>query len=395
MLIEIFLSLIVGIFIGTLTGLTPGIHINLVGTTLISLVTLNFIKINPLYLLSFAVSMAITHTFIDFIPSVFLGCPNEDTSLLPGHELLKKGEGAQAIFLSSIGSLIGIFLIILFTPLLILIIPKLNNLIKPIIAYILIAITIILIAKEKNKLKALFVIFLTGILGLIILNLELKDPLLPMLSGLFGTPLILESLKNKSEIPHQENYFKKPKKIFKPLLSSILSSSICGFLPGLGSSQSAILASSFYKNSKEEFLILIGATNTIVLIISFIALYSISKIRTGIAATIENLLPTFSYKILILILILTLITGIFSFILTTFLTIKISNKINKINYFKLSLITLTIIFFINFLIGGLIGTGILILCTLIGIYCNSLEIRKTNMMSCLLVPTIYFYLTNN
>ena len=33
-------------------------------------------------------------TFIDFIPSIFLGCPDTDTelSILPGHELLKKGE---------------------------------------------------------------------------------------------------------------------------------------------------------------------------------------------------------------------------------------------------------------------------------------------------------------
>ena len=197
MLIEIVFFLLIGIIIGTITGIIPGIHINLVGTTLVSLVSLNLIKINPIYLVTFAVSMAITHTFIDFIPSIFLGCPNEDNFLLPGHELLIEGKGAQAIFLSSLGSLIGIFLIIIFTPILIFIIPFLNNLIKPIIAYILITILLILIIKEKNKLQALIVIFITGILGLIILNLEIKDPLLPMLSGFFGTPLIIESIKNK------------------------------------------------------------------------------------------------------------------------------------------------------------------------------------------------------
>ena len=31
--------------------------------------------------------MAITHTFVDFIPSVFLGCPDTDTELSIGHKI--------------------------------------------------------------------------------------------------------------------------------------------------------------------------------------------------------------------------------------------------------------------------------------------------------------------
>ncbi len=87
------LSLFLGIITGALTGLTPGIHINLIGVSLVSLSSSVFI--NPFYLVTFITSLAITHTFIDFIPSIFLGCPDTDTelSILPGHELLKKGHG--------------------------------------------------------------------------------------------------------------------------------------------------------------------------------------------------------------------------------------------------------------------------------------------------------------
>ena len=67
MLIEILISTFIGIFAGTITGLLPGIHINLVGTILVSLSATFFSLINPLYLISFIASMAITHTFIDFI----------------------------------------------------------------------------------------------------------------------------------------------------------------------------------------------------------------------------------------------------------------------------------------------------------------------------------------
>jgi putative membrane protein len=115
MLIEIVLFLLLGILFGTLTGLIPGIHINLIGVLLVSASVSLFFSINPVYFVIFISSMAITHTFIDFIPSIFLGCPDTDTelSVLPGHELLKKGQGYQAILLTCYGSLAAIFILIL------------------------------------------------------------------------------------------------------------------------------------------------------------------------------------------------------------------------------------------------------------------------------------------
>ncbi len=102
MLIQILLAIFVGILFGTLTGLIPGIHINLVGIFLVSLSATLLLKLNPIYLIIFITAMAITHTFIDFIPAIFLGCPDGETelSVLPGHELLKQGKGYEAVLLS-------------------------------------------------------------------------------------------------------------------------------------------------------------------------------------------------------------------------------------------------------------------------------------------------------
>ena len=79
MLIEIILFIFFGIIFGTFTGLIPGIHINLIGVLLVSASASLFFSINPIYFVIFISSMAITHTFIDFIPSIFLGCPDTDT----------------------------------------------------------------------------------------------------------------------------------------------------------------------------------------------------------------------------------------------------------------------------------------------------------------------------
>ena len=115
MLAEILLFILLGIVAGTFTGLIPGVHINLIGAFIVSSMASFFYLINIIYLAVFIASMAIAHTFVDFIPSIFLGCPDTDTelSILPGHELLKKGEGFEAIILTCYGSLAAIFILVL------------------------------------------------------------------------------------------------------------------------------------------------------------------------------------------------------------------------------------------------------------------------------------------
>ncbi len=58
MLLALLAALLLGVASGTITGLIPGIHINLIGVFLISL-TASFLSfINPIYFVVFIVSMA-------------------------------------------------------------------------------------------------------------------------------------------------------------------------------------------------------------------------------------------------------------------------------------------------------------------------------------------------
>jgi putative membrane protein len=227
-------------------------------------------------------------------------------------------------------------------------------------------------------------------LGLCALNLELNEPLLPMLTGLFGSSLLILSIKNKTQIPEQK-ISPPSKRIIKPILSSVIASPLCGFLPGLGSGQAAVLGNLFSKGDKEGFLTLIGSTNILVMGFSFISLYAISKTRTGAAAAVKEILGNLSGEILILILLAILISGIISFFLTKFLANFFSQKITKIDYSKLSIATLIFLVIIVFVISGFLGLLVLVAATLLGIFCNSLNIKKTNMMGCLLLPTIIYY----
>lgn len=392
MLMEIFIFLLLGVLAGTITGLLPGIHINLVGTILIGLTTTLLSSVNPIFLIIFIASMAITHTFIDFIPSIFLGCPDTDTqlSVLPGHELLKEGRGYEAIMLTAIGGICAIFILIIVSFPLALGISKIYDSVHSFMFWILLATFSVLIFTEKRKITAFLVLVISGILGLCVLNLDIKEPLLPLLTGLFGSSLLITSIKNKINIPKQE--INEPnEKIAKPLIGSLIASPLCGFLPGLGSGQAAILGNTISRTNKKGFLILIGATNILVMGLSFVSLYAISKTRTGAAVAIQEIIGSLSWKILLVILFAVLLTGIISFFLTKKLAKFFSQKINRIDYSTLSIATLIFLTIIVFIFSNFIGLLIFLASTLVGIYFNSLEVKKTNMMGCLLIPTMIYY----
>ena len=145
MLVEFLLAILIGIIFGIFTGLTPGIHVNLI--TLILISSLIGLKIFPAIILAvFITSLAITHTFLDFIPAVFLGAPEEDSflSVLPGHKMLKEGKAHEAVILTLYGSLAALFIILVFTPIFIYLIPIIYNSTKIILPFILIFISLYL-----------------------------------------------------------------------------------------------------------------------------------------------------------------------------------------------------------------------------------------------------------
>lgn len=396
-MLELIIALLIGCIIGTLTGIFPGIHINLISSLLIFSSLPAYFA--PLTLIVFIVAMSITHTFLDFIPSIFLGAPEEDSflSILPGHQLLKKGRGYEAAVLTLYGSLIAIPIIILITPFFVFFLPILLNTIKTIIPYILIFVSFFLIFREKNILLSLIIFLLSGLLGLLTFNLPVKEPLMPLLSGLFGLSGLIIVIKDKpSKIKQKITPIKKikisKKNFLKTTLAASISAPLCSFLPGIGSGHAAIIGSEITKQDNRTFLFLVGAINTIVMGLSFVTLYAIGKTRTGSAAIINKILKTMTQSHLILILGVISISGIISFLIGINLSKLAAKSINKINYTLLTFIVIIILLAINFIFSNFIGILILLTSTALGTFAISSGSRRINMMGCLLIPSIIYYL---
>jgi putative membrane protein len=393
-MIGIIISFLAGLISGTVTGLTPGIHTNLVATLLISIPL--FSKLPTDYFLVFITTTSITHTFLNFIPSIFLGAPDADTCLgiLPGHKFLLKGHGHHATKLTLIGSTLAIISLILIIPFFFFLLPKFYPFIQQMMGFILIWTSIFLILKGESKILSLLIFFLAGFLGLATFNINLEQPLLPLLTGLFGTSTIIHSIKTNSTPPKQiiEKIPIRKSELIKPTLATILISPICSLLPGLGASQAATISSSIFKKlNDEQFMILLGSINTLVMSASFLTLYLFQKSRTGTAAAIGQLLNISSMN-LVTILTTVLVASIFSIPLTLFLSKTIAKQIHKIDYRKMSVVILIFLISIIIYFSGILGFMVLTISTILGLTCIEFQTRRSLLMASILVSTIIFYL---
>jgi putative membrane protein len=400
MILEIILALLIGIIAGSISGIIPGIHINLVSALLLSISTAlisSSLNIQPLFLVIFLVSMATAHTFIDFIPSIFLGAPDQDDtalSILPGHEMLTKGQAYEAVIITAYGCLSGVFLILILTPLFFFFLPLVYPHVKIIMPLVLILTSFFLIYFEKTSRSWAFLIFLlSGFLGLASLNLPVKESLLPLFTGLFGISSLITSLTKKQVLPKQnilplKKILLPKKKLMKTNLASLISAPLCSFLPGMGSGQAAVIGSQVIEGlGRKEFLYLLGSINILVTGLSFVTLGVINKARTGIAVSVGQLITITSNEILWITLTI-LISGILSFILTIALAKTFTRIINKMNYRLLSWLVLIFLIFIVFLFSGFLGFLLMIVSTLLGLTCIYTGIRRTHLMGCLIIPAI-------
>jgi len=344
--------------------------------------------------------MSITHIFIDYIPSIFLGAPDDSNflSILPGHEMLIKGQAYSAVIYTLYGSLIGLGLLLILFPLFLVLLPLIYPYAQRIMFFIILVTIFFLLYFEKDRRGwAIFIFILSGLLGIGVYNLPLRETLLPMFTGLFGISSLITSAIKRQKLPEQKILKLKQiplekKSIVKTIYASLLASPLCGFLPGLGSGQAAVIGSQIIQDiDRKEFLVLLGSVNTLVLSLSFITLYSINKFRTGVAAAISKII-TISFNDLLILFGVIIVSGLISFFISIYLARFFSRIISRINYQILSIVIMIILIIFVCIFSGWLGLLVAFVSSMLGLTSILLGIRRTHLMGCLLIPTLLFYL---
>ena len=332
-MLNFIVMILLGMLGGVIAGLLPGIHTNTLTVAAMAWYA-TAEMVSPLEMSVMVFSMAWAQAFISFIPSTFLGVPDPDTvaSTLPSHQYVNEGRGYEAVMLALIGCVAATIAATISMPLLIMAIKWIYGGIKIHIPVILIMIALITILKEKKRFFAVYTFLIAGVLGMVSLQTMLiKNPLLPLLSGLFGYPSMLFSLKNAEKLAEQKITFPSVDlaRGVKSVTTALVTGSVCGFLPSLGSAQAAVLSSIVVRDKSREFYLMItGALSIVNMVIGLGTLYAIGKARNGAVVAVKEILPSVSLEMMMILTSIGLILCFPSALVTMAIARVCSHKMN-------------------------------------------------------------------
>ncbi len=403
MIESIILFSIFGCLAGLVTGMIPGLHTNTLAAMILPVYS--YLGISPMEASVLISSAMASHIFSSFIPAALLGAPDEDTALsvLPAHKLLMSGRGLEAIFLMFAGASLSLLLSLPILFLSLKIFGPIYESTRPFVHYVLIAIVSLMILGEnkiKKMLYASLIFLMSGLLGFLVLDagvLPARDALLPILSGLFGTSMLLASLEKKSSIPNQKHLRVSMglKSMLKFAVVGTIGGLFVGLMPGIGASQAIVLTQqAFSISSPESFLVMLGSVNAADSLFSMSALYTVGNPRSGASVAVERLMGEMGFnEFLVIIGSIILSSGIAAFV-----SLRISRKavglIQKINYSAISIAVVIFIASMVFIFSGLVGLLVLFTSTCIGILCERFGVKRSHCMGSLLLPTILFFSGN-
>ncbi len=375
-------AVFLGSLLGVLAGLFPGFHTNLIAVIIASL------NLDVWFASVFLVAVAVSRSVIDAVPTVFLGASDDVMALLPGHRLLKKGCGIEAVKFCVLGSILGVIVGVLLIPFFIVIFPLLFSFIRPWLFWLLLVMVIILFARDSWW--AIIVFLLAGLLGILSLS-SVREPLFPLLSGLFGASGLLFSLFSNVEIPPQvETDVIRMRKLpmFLSVLAGVLAGSIVTLFPGLGPSQAAALAQ-VKKMKSLRYLVLVGALGTVDVLISLVTFFVLGKARNGAVVVIEQLLGVITKSSLFYLVAVACVAAGLSAIAALYASRWYALLVENIDYAWISLTVLLLLLSVSFLLSGWLGLVVFLTATAIGLIAPLTSVSRSHAMGCLLVPTLF------
>lgn len=396
-MIELLLFALGGCLLGCFTGLIPGVHVNTVCALALAL----GIGYGDITLVVLIVAMSVTHSFVDFVPSIALGAPSEGSLLavLPGHRLLMRGLGMYAIRLTVAGGIVGTVIAVAMLPLFLLFVWKMGGFLYEVMGFVLIAVLMLMVLGElgfRKKFWALVVVALSGCLGVVVLQsgAGAQATLFPLVTGFFGASTLLYSVKQNHRCAEQDlncrNYTTKG--ILWGSVLSAVAGSLVALLPGVGPAQAALVVRKFFgRISTSRYMTLLGGINTSNAVYAFVVLFLIGKARTGAAAAVAELLELSAQHILLIIACVIFAAG-FGALATEFLAKRVLRWVQGADYRSLGVLIVVLLAVMVAAFSGARGLIAFAAASATGLVAITSGVRRSGCMAFLMVPTVLFYL---
>ncbi len=395
-MLELIAAALAGVLIGTISGLTPGLHVNLAAAIFVHATG----GLPGLVVAVALVSMSFAHVFLEFVPAVFLSAASEDTAMAskPAAEMLMKGLGYDAVRLAVTGCMAGFLAAALLLPILLLSVPFVFSAVRPYIGLVLSLFALFMVWMERRRLFWAFLVFAaSGALGIIAFGLPgLGEPLLPMLSGLFAVSFIVMSLASDFQLPVQhavDVVELKASSMAQGAALAIAAGSIISIFPALGPAQSASVIGSLARSRENTgYLVLIGAVASVSMFMSLVTMYTIARARNGSVAMAQDALGGVGVGHFSLLLAAAFLSAGLSVVAAVYAARLSCRVATWLNYKLLLGFVASLILLLVVLFSGVAGLVVMLTGAAIGIVCISKGLNRSLLMGCLMLPVMAIYL---
>ncbi|HJJ87612.1 MAG TPA: tripartite tricarboxylate transporter permease [Methanocorpusculum sp.] len=400
-MLSLLLGTLAGVILGTLSGLIPGLHTNTFAAAISAASVPLALVFGADGICCLLISCMIVHTFLDAVPSTFIGVPDADTvlSVLPAHQLYLSGKGEEAVRLSALGSLWGFVYAIPLFAAFYFVLPMFQTEIDWAIGLVILTAAGLLIVFSKTPFWALLMFLVSGLLGVFSMRFSYfsfgvfgaGEVLLPLLTGLFGIPVLLHALRANPAYAEQSfsGIFVSKKETAVNTIKGTFAGAIVGWLPGFSSgTANALLAfhrSGDYELNPRGYLLSTSAANTANAVLGLAALYAVGRMRSGaLAAVAEFPLPN-----IFMLLAAAGASAAAAYMLTVLFS-KTGKYIAKVNQKMLSASVLTFLIILTAVFCGPFGLMILILSTAVGWIPAKIGIPRLYCMGAIMLPVMLF-----
>jgi putative membrane protein len=394
LLLPVALATVAGCALGTCSGLVPGLHAN--NFALLLAAASPRIAVEPLVLGAAMLSAGVVHTFLDVVPSLALGVPDGAmaASALPGHKLVLRGRGREALRLSAVGSgtavLIALPLAFPVTWAMQRIAPQLSAWF-PLVAAGLLALLLATEPSHHARVAALLVFALATGLGAAVLPLSLSGVLAggvlaPLLGGLFGAPVLLEALEGGG-VPEQADarLAMPPADLGVSSAAGGLSGAAVGYIPGVSAGVAATLSLPAVpgRSDLRGYVVATSGANTSTAVFALFALLALDSPRTGVLVAVDDAGVPLVLPVLLSVVVAASAVG---FVLVGLLGDAAFSIVTRLDQRRLALAVLGLLVVLSVLFAGPAGVAVLALATLVGLTAPWLGTRRVYLMGVLLGP---------
>jgi len=377
------LLLVAGILLGMVAGLIPGLHSNTLAAALSGM------GISGEDAAVLIIAMFGAHAMFSFVPSIFLGIPDEAVTLsvLPGQRMTREGKGIDALRIMCASALIAVLVAVALLPISQVLYPIVYGGIKAYLAPIIMVISAVLAWRSKNPPLFAAVFLLSGILGGVTLRLGMEDPFLPLFGGMFAISSML--LWGKERLPAQKEG-KLDLGFIRFALAGVLLGWMADLLPGISSpAQVASFATIIVPFATPAYLALVSSIGMSEAVFAFSTSSTLGKARIGalaqameqvdVQANLVQLLGVFVVAVAVSAVVI-------------YLARKWIGRIAELDFSLLNKMLIAYIIVLTFLIDGIAGLIVLAPAIAIGIACMKMDVERTSVMGAIIVPTILLLL---